>query len=259
MKRHMSQGRSTLDRFFDTIREHGGASMQYLLEDVPSSDGLTTHKQFFDVVSGEKSEAKYQILNHCLVLFVYKWRKKDGGLYEPSTLTQFSKHLFKSFSDHGIHYNPEMDFLEEGEFALILQKMWNEHHNINRDYGTRCKKAAIDLEADFKITMSVYEKKLRPFELVHHMIAAWIYVLGHFFGLCGQKEVANLCWDQVSLNTYTSRPDMGLEYVKVKLSDGDKAHKLLLKKPTIDRKLLDGIPVCKIPNYPLCPVKLYKK
>ena len=74
-KRHMNQGQTTLDRFFDMIHEHHEALMQYLLEDVPGPDGLSTQKQFFDIVPGEKSEAKYQILNHCLVLFAYKWRK----------------------------------------------------------------------------------------------------------------------------------------------------------------------------------------
>ena len=90
------------------------------------------------------------------------------------------------------------------------------------------------------------------------MIAAWIYVLGQFFGLHGQKEIASLCWEQVSKNVYTWGPDIGLNYVQVKLAD-DKAHKLSLKKPTNNCKLLDGIKVCKIPNFPLCPVKLYEK
>ena len=49
---------------------------------------------------------------------------------------------------------------------------------MDREFGTGCNKAMIDLEADYKVMMAVHDKKFKPFELVHHMIAAWIYVLG---------------------------------------------------------------------------------
>ena len=55
---------------------------------------------------------------------------------------------------------------------------------------------------------------------------------------------------------YTSGPDAGFSYVQVMLDD-DKVHKLSLKKPTIDKKLLEGVKVHEILNFHLCPKKLY--
>ena len=55
------------------------------------------------------------------------------------------------------------------------------------------------------------------------------------------------------MGVYMLGPDIGL-----KLAD-DKAQKLSLKKPMIDCKLLEGIKVHEIPNFSLCPVKLFNK
>ena len=91
-------------RFFDTIEEFGCAKLKRLLELV--DDGLEINRLFYIKLRGQKSSAKFVVLNDCLTLCAIKWRSTKGArkglILESTSFEQMMKELFRTFNDKGL-------------------------------------------------------------------------------------------------------------------------------------------------------------
>ena len=184
-RNYVSAKNSDVIRFLDTIDEFGG-ELKILCDIVPG--GHTETRRLYVMVRGEKENSKQEILNLCLIICGKKWRKINGGQYEPSTWYLKVEHLFPDFKANSIQYDPTTDFNGKGEFHSCLNFEWKKELAINRDYGTSSCDSKFDFKGDTKIRLAV-KKNINPYDDYDDLINIIVFLCGRCFLLRGGREI----------------------------------------------------------------------
>jgi hypothetical protein len=69
--------------------------------------------------------------------------KKDGGLYQPNSLTTNLKTLFGIFHKRGILYNITKDFNYKGGFGAYIATKWQAMNGLDASFGSRPTKSSL--------------------------------------------------------------------------------------------------------------------
>ena len=199
-KRHDSTER----RFFACIQQYGGSTLACLLEiEQVQYDGLGDKEDyaFYNLVGGEKTEAKRKILNTCLVLCALKFKcqtgPRKGEPLEPVSFRWVMKVLFYRFHDKDVQYDFVVDFNGKGEFHAVLIDYWTKIRSKDPKFGLRKKHAHYDVDGDAKVQKAYADGTFKPYEDPWHLVQAACLNLGRMWGCRGDKEMASLQEHQV--------------------------------------------------------------
>ena len=267
-KRYESSKKRHEERFFNTIQDFGSTTLKELLTDIThDNDGIpTTEKRFYYELRGTKNTAKHVILNKCLLLCAFKWRKTSpkaevGQMLQPTTMDQYLKELFDLFHQKGIQYGYKTDFNGDGEYHSVQKALWNQEIVKDSSYGTGKKTSTFDWEGDAKIEIAYLDPKhpFNPWDTSDSSAGydsrMWylVFICGRYFLLRGEKEIAELNVDQFSWHKFTTGENAGKNYVQLNVP-WDKTNRLSLKNTNVRALQKNYSPPILIenPDDPLC-------
>jgi hypothetical protein len=194
-----------LTEFFEIIR---GSPIFAPLSEVIELPNTRTSFKFFCIVKGDKSEAKFRLINAVVTYFCTKhvkhgYRHHDlstidretfaKAQYEPNVMDQDLRVLFKIMKDNGVLYQ-KSDFGSQGTFAAYLHSTWDAVCILRPDFGTRPNRAPVEMDAveHFKATDPPY----RPHENYQDLLDLSVYMFSEYKGLRSGKEVSSLWFRQ---------------------------------------------------------------
>jgi hypothetical protein len=194
-----------LTEFFEIIR---GSPIFAPLSEVIELPNTRTSFKFFCIVKGDKSEAKFRLINAVVTYFCTKhvkhgYRHHDlstidketftKAQYEPNVMDRDLRILFKIMKDNGVLYQ-KSDFGSQGTFAAYLHSTWDAVCILRPEFGTRPNRAPVEMDAveHFKATDPPY----RPHENYQDLLDLSVYMFSEYKGLRSGKEVSSLMFRQ---------------------------------------------------------------
>jgi hypothetical protein len=255
-----------VERWFETLRLHGGTILENLLVKAPADycDGRKEDFAFFNVLGGEKTYGKTLILNKCCILCGMKWLclngTNKGKPLSPKSFTKYMGIIFFEFkSKRGLKYDFKTDFDEKGQFHSVMIVSWHNIRLKDPSFGTRKHNAQFDWEADPKIRKAITDGVLKPYENPEHLLLVVLYVLGRMFLLRGCKEMSTLNHHDTYGGVYGR--DMGElggnEYEAITIAES-KTNRLSLKNSEALTKKDQTIELAENPTDVICPVKVIR-
>ena len=186
-----------------------------------------------------------QELNVLLARFFVHIRKKDGGVYEPSTLTAFQRSIQRYLNDRGSSVNilKDQQFAKSREtLAARKRELVNEHAKGNRPKATR---ELTEAEENLLFEQGLFGDH-EP-EVLQRTV--W-WVIALHFGFRARDESRKLKWGDIYLDR---DPETNNEILVwhaergSKTRHGDGQHRRAFN------------PTAQATNTDRCPVKLFKK
>ena len=250
--------------FFECLKTHGSQDMKALLSVCTALyDPLqrTQDKLFYNVLGGnERREQARVILDRCLQLWGLRPKClkgiRKGKALEPGSLGQKVKLLFYVFDKKGIVFDHLKDFNGPKEFHAVIKQHWAKTQKKEEGFGERKNEAQFDENGDDKILKAYLDGKFRPRENPEHAQWYMVYLLGRYFGLRGNQEIAKLQRKDVRCGFHTSGPDNGKRYRGIGMPN-DKSNQLKLTNTRARSEAEYPNYLTANPEDPLCPVNFW--
>ncbi|OEU13161.1 hypothetical protein FRACYDRAFT_242966 [Fragilariopsis cylindrus CCMP1102] len=216
---------------------------------------------FYSVCVGQRSDEKRDIINKSMLKYFIEFGyKKDGGLYQPNSLTTNLKTLFGIFHKRGIVYNRTQDFNYKGGFGAYIATKWQAMNGVDSSFGSRPTKSSLPDNLNDMVMQNYLNLPKETTESAQYILMMNYFLFGTRFLFRGQKEYQDLCFEHFTIGQYGSdaHPDLqskeflelnGLQRKKNKLSQSN--HTLFSRNA--GRRLVD------FPDDPLSPLKWYRK
>ena len=142
-------------RFFSTLEMSGGEAMKLLSNFcvAHSTECQEQDRAFYNVLGGVKTHSKKLILDRCLTLIGFHWKKlrpkaEVGLAYEPNTFAKMMQQLFYVFKAKGTQHNWMRDFNLADEFHGQMKEKWTRIRQIDPTFGTMKQRAQFNIDID---------------------------------------------------------------------------------------------------------------
>jgi len=234
---------ASFTRLITTLEEIGKTEtwVHQLLEQVncqylkAKGDFTTTDYALFDILGGQRTPAKRQIVGRLLIIMGTKWKKEVGNYggavgdpLQPNAHMKIIRNVMGYLRLHGIQYSHD-EFTGPGEFAGIMADMWKYQREaaINKEngkkgntkFGTMPNKKRAPVDFPMLILAAIASKVICP-EDPDHLLKLIVFCMGYYCGLRGGEEHAMLMMADVGVGYFTSADaptpaHVGLRYVWV--------------------------------------------
>ena len=208
---------------------------------------LEDDREFYSLLSGEKSGSKKLILNRCCNIYTLNIQNtKTKQPLDFTTQNQYLKQVFGIFHQKGILYRMG-DFYGDGGLLGVVKQDYENKLEEDNTLGTNRTKAEFDELGELKYQTALREGKLKPFEDNTDLLRCLVMGMGMKCGFRGRKEIALATWDYFDITIIESGPRKGLSMISARPGGGwDKTHRLGVKngntrsqKPCIEENPLD--------------------
>ena len=208
---------------------------------------LEDDREFYSLLSGEKTGSKKLILNRCCNIYTLNIMNTRTKLpLDFKTQNQYLKQVFGIFHMKGIQYR-QGDFYGDGGLLGVVKQDYENKLEEDPTLGTGRTKAEFDEEGELKYQEALRKGDLKPFEDNTDLLRCIVMGLGMKCGFRGRKEIALATWDYFDISIIQKGPRKGRTIISARPGGGwDKTHRLGIKngntrsqKPSIEENPLD--------------------